>query len=325
MRIAIDAMGGEKSPGVVLQGTQVLKHEVELILVGVEAVIKKTAEDLNISLDGLEIRHASQVIEMDDPPSAAAKKKADSSIRVGLQLLKDGAAQAFVSAGSTGAIMATAKLVLGTIPGVKRPAIAQLIPTLIAPSVLLDVGATVDCRPKYLYQFGLMGNIYAKHFLNIEQPRIGLLNIGSEESKGNQLVKKTYRLFANSPLKFAGNVEANDVFRGDIDVVVCDGFIGNVFLKLSEGLLAMIRHNVFNGSNGTFMGKISQIITKRVLTKFNESFDPDRYGGAPLLGINGSCVVCHGNSSARAIENGIRTAMHLAKNEIIETIRSELG
>jgi glycerol-3-phosphate acyltransferase PlsX len=255
----------------------------------------------------------------------ALRRKKQSSIRIGLDLVKRGEAQAFVSAGNTGAVMTTALVVLGALPGVERPAIAAVVPTLTGQAVLLDVGANVDCKARHLVQFAIMGNVYARDVLGLTRPRVGLLSIGEEQSKGNELTREVFKELGDEPsLNFIGNIEGRDVFSGTADVIVCDGFIGNVALKVSEGVVEVIKQMLQESLAATVTRKIGYVLSRSAYTDFKKRLDYSEYGGAPLLGVKGVCIICHGRSNANAIKNGIRVAKEVAAQEINQRIETEL-
>ncbi|MBA4371903.1 MAG: phosphate acyltransferase PlsX [Thermodesulfovibrio sp.] len=323
MLIALDAMGGDYAPTINIEGaldTVNEQNDINVILVGNEPLIRQELRGKRFDPDRLRIRHASQVIEMHDAPSAAIRKKKDSSIRIGIDLVKAGEADAFVSAGHSGVVMATSLLLLGTSQGVDRPAIATLMPTLKEPFILLDVGANVDCKPENLLQFGLMGNTYCKLVLGRSEPKVALLSIGEEDSKGNELTKEAFKLLKNTSLNFIGNVEGKDLFTGKADVILCDGFIGNIALKVSEGLaeaiLKMLKQEITSGS----AGRLGYLMLKPAFRNFKKRTDYDEYGGAPLLGINGASIISHGRSTSKAIKNALRVAEDFSRKRVYEAI-----
>ncbi len=323
MLIALDAMGGDYAPTINIEGaldTVNEQNDINVILVGNEPLIRQELRGKRFDPDRLTIRHASQVIEMHDAPSSAIRKKKDSSIRVGIDLVKAGAADAFVSAGHSGVVMATSLLLLGTSKGVDRPAIATLMPTLKDPFILLDVGANVDCKPENLLQFGLMGNTYCQLVLGRSKPKVALLSIGEEDTKGNELTKEAFKLLKNTSLNFIGNVEGKDLFTGKADVILCDGFIGNIALKVSEGLaeaiLKMLKQEITSGS----AGRLGYLMLKPAFRNFKKRTDYDEYGGAPLLGINGASIISHGRSTSKAIKNALRVAEDYSRKRVYEAI-----
>jgi glycerol-3-phosphate acyltransferase PlsX len=274
----------------------------------------------------LEIVHASEVITMEDKAVQAVRAKRDSSMRVGLRLVREGRAAGFVTAGNTGAAMATAKMVLGGIPGVDRPALAAVFPTAIRTvAILLDVGANVDCTPENLEQFAVMGEIYFRSMFGTRRPKVGLLSIGEEDTKGNELTREAFQLLKKLPLNFVGNVEGRDVFRGNVDVVVCDGFIGNIALKLSEGLVEHIGGMLKKAIKSSLTSKIGYALSKSAFDDFRKRTDYSETGGAPLLGVRGITVIGHGRSNPNAIKNAIRVAAELCRSRVNEKIEQELS
>ncbi len=327
--IALDAMGGDKFPKPEVEGAiQAVKaFNLKVILVGREDVLRKELEEHGDwrSLP-IEIRHASEQITMEDSAGKAVRSKKDSSIRVASRLVREGLAQGVVSAGNTGAVMATAKMVQGMLPGVDRPALASAFPTLNGrPAVMLDVGANVDCTAKMLAQFAVMGNAYSRVIFRNKHPRVGLLSIGEEEHKGNALTHDAYPLLKSlTNLNFTGNVEGRDVYTGVADVIVCDGFVGNVALKVSEGLVEVVRQSLKQSLKTSITRKVGAYLARGAFNDFKKRVDYSEYGGAPLLGLNGICVICHGRSNAKAIRNAIRVAKEFAEGKINERIATEL-
>jgi glycerol-3-phosphate acyltransferase PlsX len=327
--IALDAMGGDKFPKPEVEGAiQAAKaFDLKIILVGREDVLRKELQEHGgwRSLP-IEIRHASEQITMEDSAGKAVRSKKDSSIRVASRLVREGLAQGVVSAGNTGAVMATAKMVQGMLPGVDRPALASAFPTLNGrPAVMLDVGANVDCTPKMLAQFAVMGNAYSRVIFRNKYPRVGLLSIGEEEHKGNALTHDAYPLLKSlTNLNFIGNVEGRDLYTGVVDVIVCDGFVGNVALKVSEGLVEVVRQSLKQSLKTSIPRKVGAYLARGAFNDFKKRVDYSEYGGAPLLGLNGICVICHGRSNAKAIRNAIRIAKEFAEGRINERIATEL-
>lgn len=326
VRIAIDAMGGDNAPDEIVAGALRAKEElgVEILLVGdaqkIEALLPSKA-----NLAQVEIVHAEEVITMDDEPLNAVRRKRKASINVAMDLVKQKKADAVFSAGHSGAAMASALLRLGRLPGIDRPAIGAVFPTMIASKqvLILDVGANVDCRPKFLEQFAVMGSVYSQYLLGVTQPRIGLLNIGEEDSKGNDAaVRANQMLRENSQINFIGNAEGRDVLSGDFDVIVCDGFVGNVLLKFAEAvggiLLQILREELPQG----WRGQIGTAILKPNLKRIKQRVDHAEHGGALLLGVDGICIIGHGSSQAPSIFNGIRIAKEAVDNQVLEKIQS---
>ena len=312
--IALDAMGGDHGADTVIPAAiNILKHrdEVRLVLVGDQAQLQTRLSQagFNGSNDRLIIHHASEIVDMDESPSRALRFKKDSSMRVAINLVKDGTAQACVSAGNTGALMATARYVLKTLPGIDRPAISSAIPSIEGFTEVLDLGANVDCSAEHLFQFAVMGSVLASAVHGLDNPRVGLLNIGEEEIKGNDQVKEAARLLAGSSLNYIGFLEGNDIFKGGVDVVVCDGFVGNVALKTSEGVAKMVSHFMREAFSRNLLTKLAGAIAMPVLKAFRSRIDPRRYNGASLLGLRGIVIKSHGGADAFAFENAINVAM----------------
>lgn len=327
--IAVDAMGGDLAPKSEVDGSIRAARSlgVKIILVGKQDVLRKElSQHDGIDELPIEILHASEVVTMEDSAAKAVRTKRDSSIRVASRLVRDGIAQGLVSAGNTGAVMATAKMVQGMIPGVDRPALASAFPTLKGtPVVVVDVGANVDCSPRMLAQFAVMGEIYSRVIFHTERPRVGLLSIGEEEHKGNELTRAATPLLKTLPIHFIGNVEGGDIYTGEIDVIVCDGFIGNVALKVSEGLVDMISKMLRESLEETITRKIGYVLARTAFQDFKKRVDYSEYGGAPLLGVKGVCIIAHGRSNANAIKNAIRVAKEFAGGRANERIEAELA
>lgn len=326
--IAVDAMGGDHAPKPEVEGAirAARAYSVKIILVGKQDVLRKElalhegAADLPI-----DIQHASEQVTMEDSAAKAVRTKRDSSIRVASRLVRDGIAQGVVSAGNTGAVMATAKMVQGMLPGVDRPALASAFPSLKgSPVVVVDVGANVDCSPRMLAQFAVMGDIYSRVAFRKHHPRVGLLSIGEEEHKGNELTRATTPLLKALPIHFIGNVEGGDIFQGDTDVIVCDGFIGNVALKVGEGLVDMIYRMLRESLEATITRKIGYVLSRTAFQDFKKRLDYSEHGGAPLLGVKGVCIITHGRSNANAIKNAVRVASELISGKVNERIEAEL-
>jgi len=322
VRIAIDAMGGDHAPGEIVRGAILASREsadADLILVGRE-------EEIRPHLDGarLEIVDAREVVTMEDGPLTPLRRKKDSSIRVCANLVAEGSASAFVSAGNTGAAWTSARMVMKMVEGVDRPALAAVFPRLSGHTLILDVGANVDSKPAHLRQFAVMGHFYSQMLFGLDRPRVGLLSIGEEIGKGNEVTKETYRVLAATGLNFVGNAEGRDVFNGNVDVVVCDGFTGNVVLKASEALAEMITTALREELTSTLMGKIGGLLASRNFDNLKKRLDYAEYGGAPLVGVRGGCVICHGRSDARAIKNAVRVAKDFVEQRINEKIREKM-
>lgn len=327
--IALDAMGADKAPDPEIRGAILACRSlpVRVCLVGQQERIRPILnEHLNGERLPIEVVHASEVIGMDEKAAHAVRSKRDSSMRVGLRLVREKKVAGFFSAGNTGAAMATAKMVLGALPGVDRPALAMVMPTTAgSPCVLLDVGANVDCKPQNLEQFAVMGELYARSVLKISRPRVGLLSIGEEEGKGNELTAETLPLLKQLPINFIGNVEGRDIYNGHADVIVCDGFVGNVALKTSEGLTKLVRDMLKQSLNTTVTAQVGALLSRKAFNAFKKRLDPSEYGGAPLLGVRGVCIIGHGSSNERAIFNGIRVAAEFAQAGINERIEREFS
>ena len=304
-------MGGDGAPVAEVEGSLLAAEEfnAKILLVGREDELRRELAKYFPIRRQIEIVHANEVVTMHDNPGKSLRSKKDSSIRVAAEQVLAGRAAGLVSAGNTGAVMATASNVIGRIPGVHRPAIAQIFPTVDGKrTLLLDVGANVDCTPEMLVQFAVMGDAYTRALFDCEQPRVGLLSIGEEEQKGNELTREATPLLKRQQFQFIGNVEGRDLFSGDVDVVVCDGFIGNVALKVSEGLVETIKKTLVEALEATVMRQIGYNLAKGAFEEFKKRVDYEEYGGAPMLGVRGGVIICHGRSSCQAIKNAIRVA-----------------
>ena len=326
MKIAVDAMGGDHGPTVVVEGAVAAVKEfgTAVILVGDSSAIELEVARLGAAGAGIEIRHASQVVGMAESPSHALRRKRDSSLRVSAELVRDGKASAFVSAGNTGAAMAISMFVIGVLRGVDRPAIAAVLPNLRKFTVLLDVGANVDPKPWHMFQFAVMGHVYARDILSLESPRVGLLSVGEEEGKGNDLTREVYEQLKDSSLNFIGNVEGRDIYNGHCDVVVTDGFTGNVALKISESLAEMLGAMIKEELTRDLRSKVGATLAMPAFRRFRKRVDYTEMGGAPLLGIDGASVICHGSSPPKAIKNAVRVAAEWAKAGLNEHIKAAL-
>jgi phosphate acyltransferase len=310
MKIVVDAMGGDHAPEVVLQGAiaAVGEYDIEIILVGDEARISPLLKKYHYCGSAVSIKHAPDVIEMHESAATSVRRKRQSSIVLGLQLVKEGKADAFFSAGNTGAVVCAATLSLGMLPGIERPGIGIVVPTLKGKSLIIDVGANIDPKPVQLLQYGIMAQAYCHYILNVEKPTVGLLNIGEEDSKGTDFVKESHELFEKSPLNFVGNVEGKDLYSGKSDVIICDGFVGNVALKVSESVAEVMQAFLKKHLISSFWGWLGILLLKPGFRKFKKEMDYSEYGGAPLLGVNGVVIIGHGRSNANAIKNAIRVA-----------------
>ncbi|MEW5894358.1 MAG: phosphate acyltransferase PlsX [Candidatus Omnitrophota bacterium] len=328
MKIIVDAMGGDLAPGEIIDGAvQAVKDfsDIEVALVGLEDQIEQHLSRYEFPRERVEVIHAPEVIEMNDPATATLRRKRYSSISLGLGLLKDSQYNAFISAGNTGAVVAGASVFLGMLEGVERPAIGTVLPTLKGFSLLLDVGANTDPKPQHLVQSALMAKVYVHDVLGIEKPTVGLLNVGEEETKGTDFVKEIHRMLSEKiPENFIGNVEGSGIFRGDCDCIVCDGFVGNVVLKVSESLaesaIALIKREVKKSP----MAMLGAFLMRPRLRAVRRHADYSEYGGAPLLGVNGIVIICHGRSNAKAIKNAIRAACREAEHNILDRMKREI-
>lgn len=322
--LTVDAMGGDFAPDVVLDGTaQALKADpgLHVVLCGPAEVVEPFAQQH----ERCTAQIATQVIEMGEHPAQAVRSKKDSSIVVGCRLVKEGVAQGFFSAGSTGACLSAATLVMGRIKGVKRPALGQVIPSYAKPTLMLDVGANADCRPEYLVQFAQMGVVYMRGLMGVENPQVGLVNIGEEETKGNQFAQEAHQALKASVPEFSGNCEGRDLLAGNFDVVVCDGFTGNVCLKTLEGTAATLFKYVKDALFSSTKSKIGALLAKDALGEMKTKLSPDTYGGAPLLGVKGACIVGHGSSNAFAIKNGILCAARTVRSGVSDVIAQTMA
>jgi glycerol-3-phosphate acyltransferase PlsX len=326
MRVAVDAMGGDNAPSVEVEGAVAAVREfgIPVVLVGDtgrihEELAKHDAKGLDIT-----VQHASEVVGMHDSASDAVRKKKDSSIRVSFELVKNGAAEAVVSAGNSGATMAAGMFVLKRLKGIDRPAIAQIFPTLRGTTLVLDVGGNVDCKPVNLVQFAIMGEVYARLVMGSDSPRIGLLSNGEEESKGNELTRETNALLKKIDIGYAGYVEGRDIFAGAVDVVVCDGFVGNVVLKLSEGLGEAVSRMLREEIKKSVVSQVGYLLTRSAFARFKKKIDYAEYGGAPLLGVDGVAMICHGGSNVKAIKNAIRFAHDYALKGVNQRVAEKL-
>lgn len=322
--IAVDAVGGDFAPDEVLPGVATAlasDASVRILLVGPDEIVTPFSSTSGGRVEPLV---ATQVISMDEHPAGAVRSKKDSSIVVGCRAVRDGRAEAFFSAGSTGAVMAASTLIMGRVPGVHRPAIATVVPTAGAPAILLDVGANADCKPEYLLQFALMGRAYATTVLGVVSPRVGLLNIGEEPGKGSQLAQAAYGLMDGGVDGFIGNVEGRDVLRGVADVIVTDGFTGNVTLKVLEGTSKILLGQVKEAMTSSLRARLAAAVLRPSMMRLKDRLDPDAYGGAPLLGVNGVCIIGHGSSRAQAVASGIRVAAQAGRGQLTAQIAGAL-
>jgi len=327
--ISLDVMGGDHGISVVLPAAKRVlerRKDIKLLLVGDQAAVRHALEDLGLAGHAdIEVQHASQQVDMDELPSRALRFKKDSSMRVAINMVKEGRAQACVSAGNTGALMATARYVLKTLPGIDRPAICASLPSMIGHTWMLDLGANIDSTPEQLFQFGLMGSVLASALDNNETPRVGLLNIGEEEMKGNETVKEAAGLLSSGALNYIGFVEGTDVYCSDVDVVVCDGFVGNISIKTSEGVAKMISHFIKKEFTRSIFTRVAALLALPVLKAFRRQIDPRRYNGANLLGLRGSVIKSHGGADILAFANAIDVAAEVVEQNVPERIKSRLA
>ena len=326
LKIVIDAMGGDNAPQETVKGAveAVKQFNVDIVLTGDIEEIAKELEKHSYPKEKIEIVNCSEVIKTDEKPVVAIRRKKDSSLVVAINMVKDGKADAIISAGNTGAILAGGLFILGRMKGINRPALAPVYPTAKGVSILIDGGSNPDCKPKNLLEFGVMGSLYANKLLNVDKPSVCLVNIGIEEGKGNELVKEAYEIFKKAPFNFQGNVEARDVSAGYADVIVCDGFTGNIILKLTEGVAGTIFKMLKKELMKSPIRKLGALLIKSGLKSFKKSFDYSEYGGAPFLGVKGVVIKAHGSSNAKAIKNAVRQAKILIETNIVEDIEKEI-
>lgn len=328
VRIAVDAMGGDNAPGQIIKGAVEAVNEredIKVLLVGKEAIVQSELGKYTYNKDRIVVVNADEVITNDEAPVMAIRRKKDSSVVVALNLVKNGEADAFVSAGSTGAVLVGGQLIVGRIKGVERPPLAPLLPTMHGVSLLIDCGANVDARPSHLVQFAKMGSLYMENVVGIKNPRVAIVNIGAEEEKGNMLVKETFPLLKNcNDINFIGSIEAREIPNGGADVIVCEAFVGNVILKLYEGLGSALIGKIKTGLMSSTKSKIGALLCKPALKETLKSFDSSKYGGAPLLGLNGLVVKTHGSSKSIEIKNSIIQCVTFTEQQINEKIRSNI-
>ncbi len=328
MRIAIDAMGGDDGPSGIVDGALVAARHLQagLLIVGPGAIIERelARHPRAASLD-VRILNTLEAIDMGEAAGVALRRKPRASIRLAAEAVRDGDAAALFSAGHTGASVMAAVAAFGRMPGVDRPALATIIPTARTPAVLLDSGATVECRPQHLVQFAIMGAAYARLALGCESPRVGLLSVGSEEGKGNELTRDAHQLLKSAPINFVGNVEGRDVYAGGADVIVCDGFTGNVTLKISEGLVDTVEQLLHAELSSTFGTRVGYLLSRQAFRRFRRRVDVSEYGGAPLLGLNGLCVVGHGRSSPKAVRNAVAMAARFVSQGLVARVRDDVA
>jgi len=342
IRIAIDAMGGDNFPWVLIKGSlDALRScpDVEITLVGDEKIVRDSIEQIvshqeakksgsksrQSVMNRLHVVHADEVIQMSESPARAIRTKKNSSIVIANKLCRSKKVEAVISAGNTGAAMASSFLYMGRLTGVSRPAIMALFPSKKDYVAVLDLGANTDCKPEHLYQFGVMASIYISHVIGCKNPRVGLLSIGEERSKGNELTDGAHTLLEKSDLNFIGNIEGRDIFEGDVDVVVCDGFVGNVILKFGESIFGFVTHSLKKSIYKSIWRKIGAYLLKPAFSELKKQMSVDDYGGAPLLGVDGVSIICHGNAPPIAIKNAIKVARQLVLEEVNEQIEHELA
>ena len=326
--VAVDAMGGDYAPRTIVDGALAAARHFDfgVMLVGpVSRIQREVARHPEVDPQRIRLVEATEVVAMDESPAAALRRKPNATIRVASELVARGEAAALVSAGHTGATVMAAHGAFGMLPGVDRPALAATIPTRRRPAVLLDVGASVECRPQHLLQFAVMGNVYARVIFGLEHPRVGLLSIGEEATKGNELTREAHRLLKTAPLTFIGNVEARDVYAGTADVIISDGFTGNVALKISEGLVETMEALLGEELSSTVTMRVGSLLTRRALRRFKRRVDYSEYGGAPLLGVAGVTIVGHGRSSAKAVRNAMAMAYRFASQQFIERVERTIA
>lgn len=327
MRIALDAMGGDHAPEAIIQGAVLAAQafpEAEIVLVGEAGRIGELLVEMKAAPKNISIVHASEVVEMAEKATSALRKKTDTSIQVACRLAKEGKADAVISAGNTAAAVAASLLIMGRMKGVDRPAIAQFLPTMDSVCLLLDVGATSNCKAEHLYQFAMMGEVYYRLVIGKERPRVGLISIGEEDVKGNDIIRDTHGMLDKTNINFIGNIEGRDILPGNTDVAVCDGFLGNVLLKFAESLPDVIFSILREQVSRNFMTKIGGLLMKPALRHLKKSFDYSEYGGAPLLGVNGITIIGHGKSNPKAIYNAIRIAILSVEGGINREIAKQL-
>lgn len=326
MKIVLDAMGGDSAPMIEVEGAiqAVEEYGHDLILVGDEGRIKKELEKHGFVSDKIAIKHASEVIEMHDPAALSVRRKRDSSIVVGMDIIKKRQADAFVSAGNTGAVVCAATISLRLLPGIERPGIAIVIPTLNGTSMIIDVGANISTKPMHLLQYGIMADAYSRYLLGKPNPSVGLLSVGEEESKGTEFVKEAHMLLDESKLNFSGNIEGRDVYSGKVDIILCEGFVGNVILKISESVADTIMQLLKREIKADFLATIGAVLSASAFNELKRKMDYSEHGGALLLGVDGRCIICHGSSTPKAIKNAVRVAAEFVKQDVNKHIIEEL-
>ncbi|NLC67348.1 MAG: phosphate acyltransferase PlsX [Clostridiaceae bacterium] len=327
MVILVDAMGGDNAPGDIVEGCIKAVNEepgFNIMLIGDSGKIEKILKKNKFNGSRIDILHAAEAITNEDIPTKAIKNKKDSSMVIGLELVKDKKADAFISAGNTGALLTGSILILGRLEGIDRPALATIIPTKRGGALLIDAGFNTMCKPLNYFQFGVIGTIYMREMFDIKTPTVGLINVGSEERKGNETIKQAYNMLSNSNLNFVGNIEGREIPEGKINIAVCDGFVGNILLKFMEGVGSFIFEGLRDVYSKNFFSKLASVLVRGELKKFKKRFDYEEYGGAPVLGVNGTVFKCHGSSNAKSVKNAVIRACHFARSSIAEQIKKEI-
>ncbi len=326
MKIVVDAMGSDRAPAVEVEGAveAVKEYGHDVVLVGDEPIVREELKKHEDFGDKITVVHAGERIEMHEPAAISVRRKRKSSIVVGMELLKRDEADGFVSAGNTGAVVCAAMLSLRLLPGVERPGIAIVIPTLLGTSVIIDVGANIDPKPMHLLQYGIMADAYCRYILHKENPKVGLLNVGEEASKGTDFIKEAHTLLSESKLNFIGNIEGRDIYAGTADIVLCDGFVGNVILKVSESVIDTLVKLIKQEIKANFIATLGALLASPAFNALKKKMDYAEYGGAPLLGVDGRCIISHGSSTPKAIKNAIRVAADFKTNDVNKHILEEL-
>ncbi len=326
MKIVVDAMGSDRAPAVEVEGVMQAVEEFgyDVALVGDEALLKEALRKYKDYSDKISIVHAPERIAMNEPAALSVRRKRHSSIVIGMEMLKRDEADGFVSAGNTGAVVCAATLSLRLLPGIERPGIAIVIPTLTGASVMIDVGANIDPKPMHLFQYGIMADAYARYILHKENPSVGLLNVGEEESKGTDFAKEAHTLLSESKLNFKGNMEGRDIYAGSVDIIICDGFVGNVILKVSESVIDTIVKLLKNEIKANIIATLGAALASTAFNELKKKMDYSEYGGAPLLGVDGRCIISHGSSNPKAIKNAIRVAAEFKTQDVNRHIVEEL-
>lgn len=326
MKIIVDAMGTDNAPAVEVEGSiqAVEEFGYEVVLVGDKPRIEEELKRHNYTGDKISIRHVTQVIEMHDPAAISVRRKRDSSIVVGLEMLKGRQGDAFLSAGNTGAVVCAATLSLRLLPGIERPGIAIPMPSLTGVSVIIDVGSNINPKPLHMMQYGIMADAYCRYILGKDNPSVALLNVGEEESKGTEFLKEAHTLLSESSLNFIGNIEGRDLYAGKADIVICDGFVGNVILKISESVVYTIVELMKREIKSDIIAKVGAVLASSAISELRKKMDYTEYGGAPLLGVDGRCIICHGSSTPKAIKNALRVASEFVAKDVNKHIVEKL-